>query len=120
MDKHPTGTDSGSFDEEWYLSQYADVRRAIDTGQIDSALSHYRHYGRFEKRLPVRPVVNDLWYLLRYPDVSRAVCNGSISSSFDHFVKWGYAEGRKPLPDGRRWRWRSLLRIPTSFRESGN
>src|SRR5262249_14491600 len=54
-------------DEDWYLSQYPDVRTAIQNGRFKSALDHYRAYGYYEKRFPKKPVVDETWYLRTYP-----------------------------------------------------
>jgi hypothetical protein len=86
------------FDEEWYLSQYPDVRAAIQSGLLKSALEHYRRHGILEKRLPSKPVVNEAWYLRTYPDVAQAIREGRQMSAYNHFVKYGYREGRAPRP----------------------
>ena len=39
-----------SFDERGYLRCNRDVRAAIDRGEFDSGLDHYRRYGRRENR----------------------------------------------------------------------
>src|SRR6266446_4201030 len=70
----------GEFDEEWYLSQYPDVRAAIQSGLLKSAFEHYRRRGILEKRLPSKPVVNEAWYLEAYPDVAQAVREGRETS----------------------------------------
>ena len=85
-------------DEEWYLSQYPDVRDAILHGRTQSASSHYRKHGRAEKRLPSKPVVDEAWYLRTYPDVAAAIREGRETSAYDHFVKNGYREGRTARP----------------------
>jgi hypothetical protein len=38
------------FDEREYLRCNPDVRRAVNSGQMDSGLSHYQSYGRREGR----------------------------------------------------------------------
>jgi hypothetical protein len=81
-------------DEEWYLSQYPDVRAAVSDGRTKSASSHYRGHGYAERRLPSKPVVDEAWYLRTYPDVAVAIREGREMSAYDHFVKLGYREGR--------------------------
>jgi hypothetical protein len=83
---------------EWYLSQYPDVRAAIQNGRVKSALDHYRAYGYFEKRLPSKPVVNEEWYLRRYPDVAQAIREGRATTAYGHFIGYGHLEGRIPRP----------------------
>ena len=85
-----------TFDAEWYLSVYPDVRAEVQAGTIKSALDHYRTHGYFEKRLPSKPVVDEAWYLQTYPDVAMAIREGRETNSYDHFVKYGYREGRIP------------------------
>ena len=75
-------------DAEWYLSQYPDVRAAVQNGQFKSAEEHYRTNGFKEKRLPARPkaaldvdqaanvAVDAEWYLSQYPDVRTAIQDG--------------------------------------------
>jgi hypothetical protein len=63
-------SDTGrKFDEEWYLSQYPDVRAAIQSGLLKSGLEHYRRDGILERRLPAKPVVDEAWYLQAYADL---------------------------------------------------
>jgi hypothetical protein len=85
-------------DAEWYLSQYPDVRAAIQDGRVKSALDHYRAYGYFEKRIPSKPMINEAWYLRRYPDVAQAIREGLETTAYNHFIKHGYLEGRIPRP----------------------
>lgn len=85
-------------DAEWYLSQYPDVRDAVQNGQIKSAEDHFRTYGFKEKRLPARPNFDEAFYLRTNPDVADAVQRGQYKSGFEHYLVKGYIEGRKPLP----------------------
>jgi hypothetical protein len=89
---------NAAVDAEWYLSQYPDVRAAVQDGRIKSAEEHYRIYGFKEKRLPARPKFDEEFYLRANPDVAAAVRNGQFKSGFEHYVVYGYREGRKPLP----------------------
>lgn len=85
-------------DAEWYLSQYPDVRAAIENGQFKSALDHYLNNGIREKRIPSRPKVDEEFYLKSNPDVAEAVRQGRFKSGFEHYVLYGYFEDRKPAP----------------------
>ncbi len=94
---------AGKFDEQWYLSQYPDVRADVEAGLVlKSAWEHYRRHGIFEKRLPSKPVVDEAWYLQAYPDVAQAIREGRETSAYNHFVKCGYREGRAPFPAGKK------------------
>lgn len=44
------GGDRYAFDEGEYLRCNPDVRRAVNRGQMESGLAHYRAYGRNERR----------------------------------------------------------------------
>lgn len=85
-------------DSEWYLSQYPDVRAAIQSGRFKSAEEHYRTSGYKEKRLPTKPKVDEQFYLQTNPDVAAAVRSGQFKSGYEHYVTNGYREGRKPVP----------------------
>ena len=85
-------------DAEWYLSQYPDVRSAVQSGQFTSAEEHYRTFGFKEKRLPTKPKVDEEFYLRTNPDVAAAVRSGKFKSGYEHYFTNGYREGRKPFP----------------------
>ena len=82
-------------DEEWYLSQYPDVKEHIP-GQFLSARDHFIRFGYQEGRVPIKPIFNEAWYLTTYPDIAEAVRSGRLKSGYDHFIESGYKEGRKP------------------------
>ncbi len=87
-------------DEEWYRSQYPDVKEKIP-GQFQSARDHFIRFGYQQGRLPIKPLLFDeAWYLATYPDVAEAVRSGRLKSGYDHFIKFGYAEGRQPSSYG--------------------
>lgn len=73
-----------SFDADYYLSTYDDVR---DSG-IDP-LMHYMHKGWVEGRNPA-PYFNTISYLLCNPDVYMLGIN-----PFYHFLEYGRKEGRE-------------------------
>lgn len=85
-------------DEAWYLGHYPDVAKAIETGAVADATEHYRRFGFFEHRMPIRIEVNEEWYLKEYPDVAAAVKERVFPSAQAHFDIAGYAEGRLPQP----------------------
>jgi len=73
------------FDNDWYLSQYPDVR----AGGIDP-LTHYLSSGGFEGRDP-NPLFDSDWYLLQNPEVATTRINPLV-----HYLVQGAAEGRAP------------------------
>ncbi|MBY0330136.1 MAG: hypothetical protein K2X49_05640 [Acetobacteraceae bacterium] len=89
------------FDENWYLETYPDVREAIGSGLVASALQHYARYGYYENRMPRRIVVDETWYLETHKDVRDAVARGVFSSGQDHFMVVGFREGRLPYANFR-------------------
>ena len=78
---------SKSFDRDWYLGQYGDVRVA----DIDPVL-HYLEYGASEGRNP-SALFDSNWYMQQNPDVRNAGMNPLI-----HYLMHGAAEGRPPRP----------------------
>jgi hypothetical protein len=84
------------FDEEWYLSAYPDVAKAIEDGVVQSARQHFVENGYFEGRAPSPLVVDEEWYLKAYPDVAAAIESGKLDSASKHFRDTGYLEGRLP------------------------
>jgi hypothetical protein len=85
-------------DEDWYLASYADVREAVEAGQLASARSHYVIAGYFENRLPRQFRVDEDWYLASYPDVAEAIRSGAFTSVAEHFERDGFREGRLAHP----------------------
>ncbi|MCC6736262.1 MAG: hypothetical protein IT534_09055 [Bauldia sp.] len=83
-------------DQAWYLGRYPDVAKAIETGSVADAAEHYRKYGFFEHRMPMRIEVQEDWYLSEYADVGIAVRERVFPSAQAHFDLVGYAEGRLP------------------------
>lgn len=97
----PTTPPSGTFvDEEWYLSQYPDVKAGIKPGGFKSAQQHFMEFGYREGRIPRKFSVDEAWYLATYPDVAKAISSGRVKSAYDHFMQDGYGEGRKPNENG--------------------
>jgi hypothetical protein len=83
-------------DEDWYLSEYPDVRAGVENGELSSAAEHYQRTGFLEGRLPSKPVIDEGWYQRTYPDVASGVADGKISNATEHYIRSGYLEGRLP------------------------
>lgn len=99
ISQEPTASAANiAVDEEWYLSEYPDVRAAVQAGQFKSAADHYRNNGFKEKRLPAKPKVDEDYYLRSNADVANAVRSGQFKSGYEHYIKFGHLEGRKPSP----------------------
>jgi len=82
--------------EQWYLNQYADVREAVERGDVESAAAHFSVQGFLEGRLPDEPTVDNAWYFKAYPDVAIAVRKGYFKGAVDHYIRAGIHEGRLP------------------------
>jgi hypothetical protein len=85
-------------DEDWYLTRYQDIAKAVAGGSVASARQHFVDDGYFEGRMPFAMTVNEEWYLNEYPDVANDVRSGRVSSAQRHFETHGYREGRLPFP----------------------
>nr|WP_157872650.1 hypothetical protein [Bradyrhizobium sp. ORS 278] len=88
-----------AFDEDWYVTQYPDVRDAVARGIFRSGKHHFIESGYFEGRRPCQVVVDEEWYSKAYPDVGEGVEYGEISSCQHHFDQYGEKEGRSPFED---------------------
>ena len=78
-------TQSGMFDEQFYLSQYPDIAQAGIP-----ALEHFYDFGYLEGRRP-NFYFDPKWYLDQNPDVRQAAVH-----PLTHYAANGDAEGRKP------------------------
>lgn len=84
----------GKFDEDFYLSQNADVAKAIKSGATPSALDHFAASGIYESRLPSKFPLDEEDYKGRHQDVALAIEKGEAKSATDHFLTVGFNEGR--------------------------
>ena len=80
------------FDEDWYISQYADV---VQVGM--DPIEHYARIGSSLLRSP-HPLFDAHWYATHHADVAEAGWDPLI-----HFSSHGRYEGRKTLPVGGRF-----------------
>jgi hypothetical protein len=85
-------------EEEWYLSRYEDVAKAIEAGVVSTAREHFIVSGSFEGRLPGPIKVDEEWYLRQNPDVWESVREGVVPSGQDRFEENGYGKRRLPFP----------------------
>ncbi|ACJ00748.1 M10 family metallopeptidase [Rhodospirillum centenum] len=85
----------GAFDEAFYLARWADVRAAVNAGQVMSGLEHYLAFGQAEGRDPT-PLFDEEAYLARWADVRAAVEAGQVRSGYEHYLNSGWREDRDP------------------------
>ncbi|ACI97462.1 conserved hypothetical protein [Rhodospirillum centenum SW] len=85
----------GAFDEAFYLARWADVRAAVNAGQVMSGLEHYLAFGQAEGRDPT-PLFDEEAYLARWADVRVAVEAGQFHSGYEHYLAFGWREDRDP------------------------
>ena len=84
------------FSDNWYLSNYPDVRR--NEHYKNEPYAHYINYGIKEGRKSLPPVpleYNEGEYLELNPDVAVAVEKGQFTSGIEHYLKYGFNENRK-------------------------
>ena len=84
------------FSDNWYLSNYPDVRR--NEHYKNEPYTHYINYGIGEGRKPLPPVpieYNEGEYLELNPDVAVAVEKGQFTSGIEHYLMYGFNENRK-------------------------
>ena len=84
------------FSDNWYLSNYPDVRR--NEHYKNEPYAHYINYGIREGRKPLPPIpleYNEGEYLELNPDVAVAVEKGQFTSGIEHYLKYGFKENRK-------------------------
>jgi chromosome segregation ATPase len=55
MEQAAAEASAATFDEEWYLRTYPDVRAAVEQGVTLSGRQHYELHGRNEGRQPLPP-----------------------------------------------------------------
>lgn len=86
------------FNEEWYLKQYPEVKKAVDKKQFKSGLDHYNKCGKLEKnRLPIPPIpltYNEGIYRLANKSVDVAIEDKKFFNGMDHYIKYGWKENR--------------------------
>lgn len=85
------------FSESFYLSEYPDVRAAVEGGLFHNGYEHFKEFGRKEHRQP-SAYFDESYYLQRYPDVAQAVQNGEFKDGLAHFLLEGQyvEESRSP------------------------
>lgn len=88
----------GIFDESFYLSNYPDVKAAVDAGSFTSGLEHFQKSGLAEGRVLVSALYDEEYYLQTNPDVAAGVDTGAFKSGLQHFIEHGEAEGRSMSP----------------------
>jgi hypothetical protein len=97
-----------TFDPDWYLETYPDIREAWEKRRIEDLKAHFINTGYFEGRLPNSACFDENWYLSTYPDVSEAIAAGQVKSAFEHYLRNGQLEWRSPdrlsEPEVEKWR----------------
>ena len=86
------------FDERFYLDRNPDVRAAVASRAIGSALEHFQRFGIQEGRVLVSSQWNESEYLRLNPDVAAAVGRRELASGLQHFILFGENERRGGAP----------------------
>ncbi|GEM_PF-1058966 len=85
---------SGSFDEDFYLAQNADIAAAVTAGLISSGFQHFSLWGGAEGR-DANPLFDASWYLEQNLDIAAAVTAGQ-TTAWQHYTTYGWKEDRDP------------------------
>lgn len=83
------------FDQAWYLREYPEVSRELETGRWASAEAHYHQQGSREGRSP-SPSFDEQWYRATYPDVAEQITKGLFRSGLHHYLLHGAREQYSP------------------------
>jgi hypothetical protein len=83
------------FNENFYLTNNADVVLAISQGNFSSATDHFNQFGGKELRAP-NATFNPSYYAVQNTDVLNAVSAGTFSNVFAHYQEFGEIENRGP------------------------
>jgi hypothetical protein len=86
---------SAIFDQNFYLTNNADVVVAISQGNFANALDHFNQFGGKELRAP-NATFNPNYYAINNTDVLNAVSAGTFGNVFAHFQEFGEGENRAP------------------------
>lgn len=86
-----------SYDEEYYLEKYPDVKRVVTASQFSSGLLHYLKHGIHESRIISKDgeLFDEKYYLSHNADVAAAVKRGEFKSGYEHYLRHGHRENRK-------------------------
>ena len=91
-----TPYDSLTFNGEYYLNEYPDVKNAVGSGNYWGAYSHFVNYGINEGRRG-SPYFDVRYYLNKYSDLQRAF-GANYAGAYNHFVNCGINENRSGSP----------------------
>ncbi len=86
---------AAQFDQNFYLTNNADVVVAISQGHFANALDHYNQFGGKELRAP-NGTFNPQYYAVNNADVLNAVAQGTFANVFAHYQEFGETENRAP------------------------
>lgn len=92
--------ESGLFDWDWYLAEYADV-----AASGTNPLLHYLRHGGDELRNP-GPSFDSGYYVAQDPEIRRSGLNPLV-----HYVRKGAKKGLKPRPVRQSTRWWEVLPV---------
>ena len=88
--------------EDFYLSRYPDVAKAVKNKEFENGYHHYIQCGKKEGRQPVPPIPSNFIegdYLELNPDVAKAVKNKQFVSGAHHYMIYGWKDNRKVCKD---------------------
>lgn len=81
------------FDSTWYLKNYEDIRKAFQTGNISTPISHFFIYGDREWRKP-GILFEPTSFIGNTPRAKALLDQGLVSGPFAAYVRLGLVDGR--------------------------
>jgi O-antigen biosynthesis protein len=90
----PGATGWNSFDPEWYLATYPDVREALGKTEPAAIRQFYLERGQDLGHSP-NMYFDEEWHRHRYSRVTDVLLKGSMASAFDAYCRQGF-HGRSP------------------------
>ena len=95
------GSEPGSFDEAWYLSQNPDVAAAVASGAVRSGYDHWLDCGKAEGRIAPPgydegETFDEAFYLRAYPMAAREIAAGRAVDGLAHYRQRGRKRGYLP------------------------
>jgi hypothetical protein len=88
-------SNAANFNQNFYLTNNADVVVAISQGHFASALDHFSRFGGKELRNP-NELFDSNFYAINNGDVLNAVSAGGLNNVFEHYQSFGETESRVP------------------------
>ena len=88
------------FDEHYYLSQFASVRKGVEEGWLKSGLAHFTRWGFPDGLGWWAFELDETWYTTQYPIAAVEIGQGDYADCRHHYAEIGRRRGYKPVRPG--------------------